>query len=51
MSTMVPNSCGGMRTASMTWIVPFDASMSVMTTRASFTITVPPSTEIVTISP
>ena len=38
----VRSGCGGSSTVSMTWITPLDASMSVMTTRASFTITVFP---------
>ncbi len=40
-----------MSTVSITWIVPFDASMSVITTRASLIITVPPSTVMLTIWP
>ncbi len=34
---------GGTRTWSMTWMTPFDVSMSAVTTLASFTMTVPSS--------
>ena len=52
MSTIVPSSgSGGMSTESITWIVPFAASMSVISTRASFSSTVSPSTVMFTASP
>ena len=51
MSTIVPSSCGGVSTVSITWIVPFDASMSVTSTRAPPTVTTSPSTSIDTASP
>ena len=44
-STIDPISCGGRSTESMTWMVPFAASMSAIRTRASLMRTVSPSTE------
>ncbi len=44
------NYISGMITASITWITPFEASMSGVTTLASFTMT-PPSVMIVTSEP
>ena len=35
----------------MTWMMPLDASMSAVTTVASFTMTIPPSTAIETTAP
>ena len=38
----------GKRTVSITWITPFETTMSVLITCASFTLTVPPLVEILT---
>ena len=38
---MSPKSAGGIRTLSMTWIIPFEAITSADVTVASFTMTLP----------
>jgi hypothetical protein len=40
---------GGSTTVSITWITPFDAATSAATTVASFTITLPSTTRIVSV--
>ena len=50
-SAAVSSGAGGSKTASMTWMVPFDASMSAITTWASLMRTTSPSTEMLSEPP